>query len=258
MLVLVILGQRLAGIGGALGGALIAWGLSRTIRNPDYSKGKKILYSILYVAGGVVLAVIMAAVLIGVIPGLFGVPLTKADTPSSGETSTQPPVSSSDSASPDTSTTLEGYKYYKNIDLSIKSMPYPESWIVNESLKDYRVVFSSPQKDAWITSTTYAREEKMDLRTYMADLRKAAQEPNEQMKVTILNDKIENINGKDWLFFDATVDYGNVVAYERSAIVVTGLYGGKQSMQIMLETNEAKFSTYSETFNKIINATQVG
>lgn len=59
-LALLVIGQQLAGIGGAIGGVFIAFGLNRVIRNPNYPKNKKILYSILYAIGGVVMALVIA------------------------------------------------------------------------------------------------------------------------------------------------------------------------------------------------------
>jgi hypothetical protein len=60
LVVLVIIGWQLAGIGGAIGAALISFGLQKTIEDRSYSKNKKTLFSFVYVIAGVVLALVIA------------------------------------------------------------------------------------------------------------------------------------------------------------------------------------------------------
>lgn len=60
---LIVLGTRVAGIGGAFGSTIIAFGLYRTIKNPEYSTLKKSILSVAYVIAGVVITLLIAALL---------------------------------------------------------------------------------------------------------------------------------------------------------------------------------------------------
>ncbi|MDB5258952.1 MAG: hypothetical protein JWO73_160 [Candidatus Taylorbacteria bacterium] len=53
---LLVIGWKLFGLGGGIGAAIISFGLRKTITNSLYSKGKKTLYSALYVLGGLIIA----------------------------------------------------------------------------------------------------------------------------------------------------------------------------------------------------------
>lgn len=52
----VIIGQKILGLGGFIGGGLIAFGLHRTLLNDNISKTKKWIYSLLYVVAGVAIS----------------------------------------------------------------------------------------------------------------------------------------------------------------------------------------------------------
>ena len=59
----IIVGTRLAGIGGIVGASLIAFGLYRTNKNSSYSVLKKLVLPVAYVLGGVVATIIIATLL---------------------------------------------------------------------------------------------------------------------------------------------------------------------------------------------------
>lgn len=71
-LALVIVGVKFLGIGGGLGGFIIAEGLYRTIKSPTYSTGEKILLFIGYVLGGVAIAVLITFILLILVHGITG------------------------------------------------------------------------------------------------------------------------------------------------------------------------------------------
>jgi len=245
-LVLVIVGQQLAGIGGIVGAVIISFGIHRTCRNPDLSTTKKWIYSILYTIGGLIVAWIIVILLTGVLAGIFGAnSLANVNSDKNIEANY---------------TVEQGFKTYKNSNMEISALQYPADWTVTEDKDNYQVVFESPDKISAITVTLYGLEEgqTINLNTYTADLLKEDQ-ADDSFSFQKTNEQIKKINGKDWLIFDGimTIPASNYVALERIALFVTGKYEGRQYLNFILETNADNFATESIRFDNVLESVRI-
>lgn len=222
-LALLIVGQRLAGIGGAMGGAFIAFGLNKVLRNPDYSKGKKVFYSILYSIGGIVMALVIGIALTLALRYYFPTIGQKSNI----ESTYQVP---------------SNFTAYKNQNMEISSLAYPTGWTVTEGKKEeYQVNFQAPDRTANITVNLTALDagQTLDYKTYTAGLvEQAKAEPSINFEKT--DEEIKNINGKDWLIYNSIVTIKNTgnIYYNRTAMLITGNGGGRQYFQFLMESDK--------------------
>lgn len=236
---LLVIGQKLAGIGGAIGGVFIAIGLNRVIRNPNYPKNKKILYSLLYTIGGIVMALVIATGLTFVLRYYF---------PTIGQKSN---IES-------TYKVPSNFSSYKNENMEISSLAYPTGWTIAEGKKDeYQVNFQAPDKIANITVNLTALDagQTLDYKTYTSGLAEQAKaEPSIGFEKT--GEEIKNINGKDWLIYDSiiSVKSANKVYYNRTAMLLTGKYNNRQYFQFLMESDKDHFAEDSTTLNKVIES----
>ncbi len=236
---LFVIGQQLAGIGGAIGGVFIAFGLNRVIRNPNYPKNKKILYSILYTIGGVAMALVIAFGLTLVLRYYFPTIGQKSNI----ESTYQVP---------------SNFSTYKNENMEISSLAYPTGWVITEGKKDeYTVNFQSPDRIANATVNLLALDEgqTLDYKTYTTELTEQAKaEPSITFEKT--GEEIKSINGKDWLIFDSIVGVKsqNTFYYNRTAILVTGKYGNRQYFSLIIESDKDNFSEDLKISDKMIES----
>lgn len=234
-----LIGQQLLGIGGAIGGVFIALGLNRVIRNPNYPKNKKILYSILYTVGGIAMALIIVRGLTLVFIYYF---------PTIG---LKPSIES-------TYQVPSNFSTYKNDNMEISALAYPTGWTVNEGKKDeYTVNFHSPNKRANVTVDLFVLDEgqTIDYKTYtITFFDEAKAEPSVTFEKT--SEQIKNIDSKDWLIYDSIIGVKsqNTLYYNKTAILVTGKYGGRQYFQILLESDKENFVEDSKILDKMIES----
>ncbi|MBM3232955.1 hypothetical protein FJZ18_02185 [Candidatus Pacearchaeota archaeon] len=242
-LTLFIIGQQLAGLGGIIGAAIIAFGIHRTIRNPNYSRGKKILFIVLYIIGGLVVAILILMALLSIIGGIFGGNyISNVKSNSNIEVNYTAPV---------------GFKTFESKNLELSALSYPSNWKATEDKANYQVVFESPAQNALITVTLYDLGEgkTFNMNTYTADIAKADQE-EDSFSFQKTNEQIKTINGKKWLIFDGiiSVPAQSYTASERIAIYVTGKYDGRQYLHFILETKAEDFAKQAEEFDKVIES----
>jgi len=236
---LLVIGQQLAGIGGAIGGVFIAFGLNRVIRNPNYPKNKKILYSILYTVGGVAMALVIAFGLTLVLRYYFPTIGQKSNI----ESTYQVP---------------SNFSTYKNDNMEISALAYPTGWTVNEGKKDeYTVNFQSPDKIANVTVNLLALDEgqTIDYKTYTTTL---SEEVKAEQSITFekTGEQIKNIDSKNWLIYDSIIGVKsqNTLYYNKTAILVTGKYGGRQYFQLLMESDKENFVEDSKILDKMIES----
>lgn len=235
---LVIVGRQLAGIGGAIGGVFIAFGLNKVLRNPDYSKGKKVFYSILYSIGGIVMALAIGIALTLALQHYFPTIEKKSNV----ESTYQIP---------------SNFTVYKNQNMEISSLVYPTGWTVTEGKKDeYEVNFQAPNKVANIMVNLTALEagQSLDYKTYTSRIiEQAKTEPRISFEKT--GEQIKNINGKDWLVYDSIVGVksANTVYYTRTAMLNTDA-SGRQYFQILMESDKDHFAEDSAILDKVIES----
>lgn len=232
---LLIFGGKLAGIGGAIGGAFIAFGLNKVITNPNYPKSKKILYSILYTIGGVAMALIIATGLAFALVYYFPTIGQKSNI----ESTYQVP---------------SNFSTYKNTNMEISSLAYPTGWKVTEENKDeYAVSFESPNGTTAVTVNLLLSDEgqTLDYKTYTTKLTELAKaEPSITFEKT--GEEIKSINGKDWLIYNSIVGIKNTVYQNRTAILVTGKYDNRQYFQFLMESDKDNFVEDSKILDKMI------
>ncbi len=241
-IVLIVVGQQLAGVGGIIGGAFIAFGLNRAIRNPAYSKGKKILFSVLYAIGGVAIALVIALLLTLVIRYYF---------PSAGQKSN---IESTYQVPTD-------FSSYKNGNIGISALVYPVGWTIKEADKEeYAVNFQSPNTIANVTASMFLLDEgqMFDYKSYTARLKdEAKSEP--RIGFEVMAEEIKNINGKDWLVYNSiiTIKSSDNSYYNRTAILSTGKSNKRQYFLLLMESDKEHFAEDSKMFDKIIESARL-
>ena len=237
-LVLLIGGQQLAGNGGAIAGVFIALGLNKVLRNADYSKGKKVFYSILYSVGGIVIALVIGMALTLALRHYFPTVGQKSNI----ESTYQVP---------------SNFTAYKNQNMEISSLAYPTGWTITEGKKDeYQVNFQAPSKVSNITVSLTALDigQSLNYKTYTAGLvEQVKAEPSISFEKT--GEQIKNINGKDWLIYDSIlgVKSANTVYYNRTAMLNTDA-SGRQHFQFLMESDKDHFAEDSAILDKVIES----
>lgn len=238
-IVLLIFGQQLAGIGGAMGGAFIAFGLNKVIQNQNYSINKKFLYSILYIIGGIVMALIIITGISFVLRYYFPTIGQKSNI----EATYQIPPNFSD---------------YKNENMGISSFAYPIGWNVKEGKKDeYAVNFQAPDRVANVTANLLVLDvgQTLDYKTFTTNLvEQAKTETSISFQKT--EEAVKTINGKDWLIYNSMVGVKstNSTYYNRTALFVTGKNNDRQYFQFLLESDGNHFAEDSKIFDKMIES----
>lgn len=237
---LVFLGYKLAGIGGAVGGAIISYGLQKTVKNGNYSKQKKIAFSVLYCVGGMAAALIIATTLTVAVQKFFG-PNVFAD-PNVEKNYTVP----------------VGYERYENSKTEISSLVYPKDWIVQENNGAFEVAFVTAETRAVVAKLFLVNDgQKIDLKTYAADLETAVKKTPE-VKFDKVNEQMKKIHGRDWLIFDSIVhDVNDFAVYARTAIVVTGKYDNRQYIQFSLQSDKDNFPADATIFDTMIDSVRL-
>ncbi len=240
-LVLVILGIRLAGIGGLVAGIFMAYGLSRVNRNALYTKSKKILYSILYVVVGVCIAIAISTALMYTVKTFYPELGMKKDI----ESGYQIPA---------------GYTAYKNANLDISSLAFPEGWTIKEGNKeDYMVNFQSPDRIANITVDLVLLPEgqSIDYKTYSTEITK---ELTADPRVTFeqKGEMVKDINGRSWLLIEGIIGFKdgdvNNTYYNRGGILKTGKGEGRQFFQFLMETDKEHSAEDFAILDKVIES----
>lgn len=159
----VIAGTKLAGIGGAIGAALMIEGLYRTFKNEKYSVAMKSVVSLAYVAGGVVIALLIAFALTFVLQKFFGYGAPTTDVakqvlnatntePVQSETAMTQEESTNAAESRAQSTSVNSYPDLETTAYSDASnnfeIRYPKGWIVQPGGTDGTVVqFDEPAQN---------------------------------------------------------------------------------------------------------------
>ncbi len=236
---LLIIGRELAGIGGAIGGIFIAFGLNRVIRNPNYTKNNKVLYSIFYSIGGIAISFFIALVLTLALRYFF---------PTIGQKSN---IESTYQIPSD-------FSIYKNDNMEISSLAYPTGWTVKEGKKDeYTVNFQSPDRIANVTVNLFMLNEgqTLDYKTYTAGLVEQVKAES-SISFEKIEEEIKNINGKDWLIYNSIlgIKSNNAFYSNRTALLVTGKYNNRQYFQILMESDKDHFIDDAKILDKIIES----
>lgn len=240
-LVLVILGIQLAGIGGLVAGIFMAYGLSRVNRNALYTKSKKILYSILYIVVGVCIAIAISTALMYTVKTFYPEFGMKKDI----ESGYQIPA---------------GYTAYKNANLDISSLAFPEGWTIKEGNKeDYLVNFQSPDRIANITVDLVLLPEgqSIDYKTYSTEITK---ELTADPRVTFeqKGEMVKDINGKSWLLIEGNLGFKdgdiNSLYYNKGGILKTSKGEGRQFYQFLMETDKEHSAEDFAILDKVIES----
>jgi hypothetical protein len=240
-LVLLIGGQQLAGIGGAIGGVFIAFGLNKVLRNADYSNGKKVFYSILYSIGGIIMALVIGIALTFVLRYYFPTIGQKSNI----ESTYQIP---------------SNFTAYKNQDMEISSLAYPTGWTVTEGKKDeYKVLFESPNKisNATVSLLVSEKDKLIDYKTYWAQIAEEFKsQPNIDIQKT--SEEIKNINGKEWLIITITLTPkdSDKTYYSKQAVLITGKGDPHQNQYyiFLMESDKEHSAEDFATLDKMIES----
>ncbi len=242
---LVAFGWKLVGIAGVIGSAIICYGLKKTIENSNYSKNKKIVYSVLYCVGGVIISFIIAMALAMALAGFFGGNIYSKTNVEEGYRVPQ------------------GYQVYKNPKTVFSALTYPNNWTVEEYYDEYETLFESPDKERGITASFFywEDEENIDLKTYTSKFftEQALKQEPLIIKFEKIHEQIKKIHGKDWLIYDSIIHYGDSrtvarIYHNRTAIVATGEYDNRQHVQLLLESDKDHFQSDAAIFDTMIES----
>ncbi len=236
-----IFGYQFGGIGGVVGGTVIYYGLQRTIQSSKYSKSQKIVYSIFYCAGGIVISLIIATGLTVAIQKFFGPNIfAKPDI----EKNYQIPT---------------GFQKFKSTKTEFSALAYPNDWTVRQGDDQYETVFESPDKGSLITATLIFMDEKnIDLKTSIAnDTQRAIQEYPE-IKWQKLSEENKVINNRDWYIYDTTVDFGDSIMYHRTGNFLTGKYDNRQYISFdLVSSDKDTFPRDTKIFDTMIESVRL-
>ena len=139
----VVIGAQWFGIAGAVGSTIISYGLYRSIKNPVYATGKKILMSSAYVIGGAIVTFVILTVLKSAFSMFFGMDFASTSAAKQVLNSTNAATSIQLRSSGDTSR-LEPKPYRDSA--SKYQILYPKGWLVsNDGLV---IAFDDPDQSS--------------------------------------------------------------------------------------------------------------
>lgn len=146
-----------------------------------------------------------------------------------------------------------GFKEYKNTDIAIKSIIYPEDWSFEVSEDRAVASFSSPDRIAGFDIGVYIYDKIINLETFHSQLLQMFPE-DPDVEFTILDEEIKVINTHKWLISNRIVKINDVSIYQRFGLILTGYYDNQQTIQIVMETDEEHFEEYKLLFDKIVES----
>ncbi len=216
----ILIGFKLAGVGGLLGGFIIVFGINRTIRNIDFSASKKIIYSVLYLVGGVVLALLVAFGL------TYAMKTFWPQNISPKTISVRPP---------------SGFSEYRNETLEVQNLFYPSGWETTFDQEQYMVTFEAPDTSRTILFGIVAVGEGETFETKTIADGVILSFKNEGMTIDSSKDETTEVNGQkalytDIIFRNKTPD----TLYERVIVFPTGRYGGRQYVYFIMNTDKGR------------------
>lgn len=253
--------------GGALGAIisfLMVAGLYKTVKNNNYSVGKKSTIAILYILAGIAIFWLVAYLLAFTITKIWGERALDSVNPEfreaqsrilSNETFKENSTSTSVSSTTPVNTVIidKNLEKVSYVDSEYKfGINYPKGWIINTDSVDTTVEFNTPRNDeVAIVTVTAEKVNGYDLQTYsklvIQGFYSSQQGANKNLK--IISEGNTTLAGKSAYKFETTFDYVNgsdVYPFHGYYVV---LVDNNMGYVLFVSTFENLWSKYKETFN---------
>lgn len=261
---LIVGAARFAGAIGAVVSVLVATGLYTTLKNNQYSVGKKVIFSILYVVSGIVAGFIAINVFVGSLTWFMGERAVDSLTPEFQEAQSRELVnesfkdhstSESISTAPSTMNTsnLEGAAY---VDSSYGfSIRPPKGWLTDTSGTNATVEFGVPTNDEIALITVNAELARgYDLQTYAKSVIQGffSSEGGPNSNLKIISEGNTTLAGVPAYQFEVTSEFtNNAETYPLHGTYVVAVHSDIGYV-IFASSFEKIWSKYRDTFNASI------
>lgn len=150
------------------------------------------------------------------------------------------------------------YLIYKNENMFISSLTYPQNWNLTEGVNgEQSLILEADDRPSNITASlvTLDKGQSIDYRAYTYNLAKLLK-TNPSISFEKTGENLETMNGKEWLVYDSimTLNDSGEVYYNRTAILKTGKKGGREYFHFLLESDKDHLAEDIQTFNNVIRS----